>query len=276
MPGARIAARGWGYRYPGRPQALAGVSFDVRPGELVVLAGASGSGKSTLLGALAGTLPVGGSTGSLDVEATAPAGSLPVGLVQQEPESNIVMERVGDDVAFPLESAAVPPARIWSRVDAMLRIVGLDEERGVGPDRPTIRLSGGQQQLLAVGAACAADPALVLLDEPTANLDPESAAAVVGAVAAARAGSGSTVVVIEHRVEPWLALADRVLLSAHGTVSAHRPGDLPGLVASDPDLAGRVWLDHAQHAMQGGALAGAVGAEQADDGAGGHVEVDAR
>jgi energy-coupling factor transporter ATP-binding protein EcfA2/energy-coupling factor transporter transmembrane protein EcfT len=245
VPGARIAARGWGYRYPGRPQALAGVSFDVRPGELVVLAGASGSGKSTLLGALAGTLPVGGSTGSLDVEATAPAGSLPVGLVQQEPESNIVMERVGDDVAFPLESAAVPPARIWSRVDAMLRIVGLDEERGVGPDRPTIRLSGGQQQLLAVGAACAADPALVLLDEPTANLDPESAAAVVGAVAAARAGSGSTVVVIEHRVEPWLALADRVLLSAHGTVSAHRPGDLPGLVASDPDLAGRVWLDHA-------------------------------
>ena len=110
--GVRITALGWGFRYPGRSSdALSDVSFAIEPGQLVVLMGASGSGKSTLLAALAGTLPDGGASGSLLVEAPVPS-SARIGLVQQEPEGNIVMERVGDDVAFPLESAAVPPGEI--------------------------------------------------------------------------------------------------------------------------------------------------------------------
>lgn len=236
MAGARIVAGGWGFRYPGRAaRALTGVTFTIEPGQLVVLMGASGSGKSTLLGGLAGTLPEGESEGRLAVE---PA--VRIGLVQQEPEGNIVMETVGDDVAFPLENAAVPADRIWPRVRAVLRHVGL----GVPLERPTGQLSGGQQQLLALAAAAVTAPGLLLLDEPTANLDPTAAARVVDAVAALRAEVGCTVVVVEHRVEPWLAGADRVLLVADGTVVPFTPPQLRAHLARRPDIAVRVWLDH--------------------------------
>jgi energy-coupling factor transport system ATP-binding protein len=275
-PGAGISARDWGYRHPGRGKpALADVTFDVAAGELVVLMGASGSGKSTLLGALAGVLPPEGATGALVVAGGSPAAQVaapavpgrpdqelapggsaggaqpvgqvqqepearPVGLVQQEPEGNIVMELVGDDVAFPLEGAAVPADRIWPRVAAALAAVGLD----VALDRPTAHLSGGQQQQLAIAAATVAAPGLLLLDEPTANLDPASARAVLAAVDAVRTATGCTVVVVEHRVEPWLARADRVLLAAAGSVRALAPGEVREHLARNPDLAARVWIDH--------------------------------
>ena len=241
--GARIIALGWGFRYPGRSAvALADVSFTIEPGQLVVLMGASGSGKSTLLGALSRTLPEGGDSGSLLVEGPGAGGSSArIGLVQQEPEGNIVMERVGDDVAFPLENAAVLPAQIWPDVLGALDAVGLDAPR----DRDTSRLSGGEQQLLAVAAATVAGPHLLLLDEPTANLDPAAAAAVLVAVEAVRMTHGCTVVVVEHRVEAWLSRADRVLLAEGGSVLDIAPTDLAAHFASRPDSAARVWLDHA-------------------------------
>ena len=240
--GARITALGWGFRYPGRSAvALSEVSVTIEPGELVVLMGASGSGKSTLLAALAGTLPEGGDTGSLRVEGPGGGGSSArIGLVQQEPEGNIVMERVGDDVAFPLENAAVPVARIWSDVADALDAVRL----GVPLARDTSMLSGGQQQLLAVAAATVAAPHLLLLDEPTANLDPASAAAVLAAVEAVRTAHGCTVVLVEHRVEAWLSRADRVLLTERGSVLSLDPAGLGAHFAGRPDSAARVWLDH--------------------------------
>ena len=238
--GARIAARGWGHRYPGRESAaLTDVTVEVGAGELVVLMGASGSGKSTLLSALAGTLPAGGSQGGLDVT-VAGGRAARVGLVQQLPEGNVVMELVGDDVAFPLENAATPVDRIWPRVAEVLAEVGL----AVPLDRDTTRLSGGQSQLLGVAAASVADPDLLLLDEPTANLDPSAAADVLRAVDRVRAIHGCTVVVVEHRVEPWLERADRVLLAADGTVTSLTPGELTQHLAARPDAAARVWLDH--------------------------------
>ena len=238
MPPARITAAGWAYRYPGRAHdALADVSVTVEPGELVVLMGASGSGKTTLLAALAGTLPEGGSRGVLRVEPD----PMRIGLVQQEPEGNIVMERVGDDVAFPLENAAVPPEQIWPRVDAVLADLGLLELR----ERSTARLSGGQQQMLALAAAAVVGPGLLLLDEATANLDPVAAGRVARAVAEVRRRTGCTVLVVEHRVEPWLADADRVLLAEDGSVTAMTPGQLAGHLAARPRTARRVWVDHA-------------------------------
>jgi energy-coupling factor transport system ATP-binding protein len=247
---ARIVALDWGYRYPGRAAAaLSGVSFEVAPGELVVLMGASGSGKSTLLAALAGTLPEGGGSGHLEILLPDGAGSAAgagavtgrVGLVQQEPEGNVVMELVGDDVAFPLECAAAAPAEIWPRVGAALAAVGLD----VGWDRSTARLSGGQQQLLAIAAASVARPGLLLLDEPTANLDPDAAARVLDAVMHVRTTTGCTVVVVEHRVEPWLAQADRLLLAEGGSITVLAPDELVGHLATRPEQAARVWVDHA-------------------------------
>ncbi len=258
---ARVLAEDWSYRYPGRAQpALRGASFAVEPGQLVVLMGPSGSGKSTLLAALAGVLPPEGAVGRLEVTAevgpagqprhsTVGASAAGTGLVQQEPEGNLVMEAVGDDVAFPLESAAVPPERIWSRVRAALDAVGLD----VALDRSTSALSGGQQQALAVAAATVAEPGLVLLDEPTANLDPDSAGRVLAAVEAVRAAIGCTVVVIEHRVEPWLARADRVLLVDDGSLVDLARDELAGHLAARPDLARRVWVDHEHLAPRGSA-----------------------
>jgi energy-coupling factor transport system ATP-binding protein len=242
--GAGVVAHGWGYTYPGRSRpALSGVTLTIDPGELVVLMGPSGSGKSTLLGALAGTLPVGGQVGRLELAGPRPGsegGWVRVGLVQQEPEANIVMERVGDDAAFPLENAAVPADRIWPRVAAVLAGVGLDVDLA----RPTSELSGGQQQLLAVAAAAVPGPDLLLLDEPTANLDAASAARVMRAVDHVRRSTGATVVVVEHRVEPWLQRADRVLVVEAGTVTSLLPGALAGHLADRPGLAGRVWVEH--------------------------------
>ncbi|MGB8020618.1 MAG: ATP-binding cassette domain-containing protein, partial [Candidatus Nanopelagicales bacterium] len=245
MQAAWIHAQGWGFRYPARAEwALRDASFTVDPGQLVVLMGASGSGKSTLLAAMAGTLPAGEAVGLLRAgrQRTRPPGeaSDPAGLVQQEPEGNVVMELVGDDVAFPLENAAVPVDQIWPRVVATLGQVGLR----VPLDRPTSTLSGGQQQQLAVAAAAVAEPGLLLLDEPTANLDPGAADMVLSAVAAVRAATGCTVVVVEHRVEPWLAVADLVLLVADGTVKPMAPPELVGHLAARPEVARRIWVDH--------------------------------
>lgn len=241
MRGARAVAEGWGFRYPGREAwALRDVHLSVRPGELVVVMGASGSGKSTLLAGLAGTLPAGQSRGTLDV-ATGDGEQPVLGLVQQEPEGNIVMETVGDDLAFPLENRAVPVEQIGSRVRDGLDRIGPQ----VPPQRRTAHLSGGQQQLLALAAAAVAGPDLLLLDEPTANLDPDAAEAVLAAVDHVRARTGCTVLVVEHRATPWLARATQVLLVEAGTVTAVAPRQLAGHLAQRPALAARVWQDRA-------------------------------
>ncbi len=233
VPGT-VRARDWGFRHPGRAAwALTGIDLDLQPGSLNVLLGRSGAGKSTLLAGLAGVLSEGESTGTLQV------GGL-IGLVSQDPSGNIVMERVGDDVAFALENHAVPTQQIWPRVRQALSLVGLE----VPLDRRTTELSGGQLQLLALAAALALRPQVLLLDEPTANLDPSSAARIVAAVERARATLGCTVVLIEHRVDPWLARADSVLIlrpPEPGLAVISPPALLP-LVGAAPDLRQEIWV----------------------------------
>ena len=140
-----------------------------------MLLGASGSGKSTLLSGLAGLLEGGESEGELLVDGVDPrAVRERIGIVFQDPESQLVMAHAGDEVAFGLENRCVPAGEIWPRVDAALSAVGF----GYGRDRPTDALSGGEQQRLALAGAMALEPGLLLLDEPTANLDPVGAALV--------------------------------------------------------------------------------------------------
>ncbi len=142
----------------------------------MLLLGPSGSGKSTLLHALAGVLggdDEGEHSGELTVDGVAPdAARGHAGLVLQDPESQTVMARVGDDVAFGCENLGVPRAEIWERVPAALDAVGLT----VPLSHPTAELSGGQKQRLALAGALAMRPGLLLLDEPTANLDPAGVA----------------------------------------------------------------------------------------------------
>lgn len=214
---APVVARGWGWRHAGRiAWAVGGLDLTIEPGERVLLLGASGSGKSTLLQAIAGVLggeDEGESTGELAVDGRDPrAARGRAGLVLQDPDSQVMLARVGDDVAFGCENLGIPRDEIWRRVAEALDAVGLD----VPLDRDTSALSGGQKQRLALAGVIAMQPGLLMLDEPTANLDPEGVQQVRDAVARVLDRTGATFVVVEHRVAVWRDLVDRVVVLAPG------------------------------------------------------------
>ncbi len=244
-----------------REPVLRGVTLQLGPGERVLLVGPSGSGKSTLLRALAGlleTADAGDLEGEVLVDGAAP-GARPgaVGLVLQEPGTGVVAASVGRDVAFGPENVGMPPVAMPAVVASALSAVGLGD---LPLDTPTSALSGGQTQRLALAGTLALDPWVVLLDEPTAMLDPRSAEDVRDAVAALTGvvrrsnrdeewsgaptegleGAGGhlvgerppvlagaatpTLVVVEHVLGPWVDLVDRlVVLSADGRVVADGP-----------------------------------------------------
>ncbi len=247
---AAVEARGWGWRHAGRSAwALSDVTLRIEPGERVLLLGASGSGKSTLLHGLAGVLggdEEGDQVGELSIDGV-PAASARgrAGLVLQDPDAQVILARVGDDVAFGCENLGIPREEIWPRVRAALDRVGLE----VALDRPTSALSGGQKQRLALAGVIAMQPGLVLLDEPTANLDPAGVAEVRSAVAAMLDAQGSTLVVVEHRVEVWLPLVTRVIvLGQNGVIADGSPVAVLG--ARGAELAAHgVWVPGIPPAM---------------------------
>ncbi len=217
--GARVELSGWGWRHAGRAEyALRGVDLVIEPGERVLLLGASGAGKSTLLHALAGlTGPDGALTG--EQEGTLLVDGRPAdrsrgtaGLVAQDPESQLVMARAGDDVAFGPENLGVPREEIWARVDEALARVGFP----YGRDHPTAALSGGEKQRLVIAGVLAMRPRLLLLDEPTANLDPAGARLVRDVLARLLAETRATLVLVEHRVAEVVDLVDRVVVVEPG------------------------------------------------------------
>ncbi|UJP09916.1 energy-coupling factor ABC transporter ATP-binding protein [Microbacterium sp. KUDC0406] len=243
---ARVTANGWGWRYAGRRlPAVSDTSFTIEPGERVLLLGASGAGKSTLLAGLAGLLgdaDEGERSGSLLVDGALPEQSRGrIGLVLQDPDAGVVLSKVGDDVAFGCENLGVPASEIPARVAEALDAVGLD----VSPERATKALSGGQKQRLALAGALAMRPGLLLLDEPTANLDPAGVAEVRDSVARVVAETGATLVVVEHRTEVWADLITRVIVLAAdgGLLADGSPAQVFGRHAQTLADAG-VWVPH--------------------------------
>lgn len=249
---ATITARGWGWRHAGRSRpAVSGLDLDIQPGERVLLLGPSGAGKSTLLHALAGVLgdsssgdgehaaDRGAERAPADAEDSDETGSLLIdgapprsrrgraGLVQQDPETQVVLSRLGDDVAFGAENLSVPPADIWNRVAEALDDVGLGR---LPLDHPTSALSGGQKQRLALAGILAMRPGLILLDEPTANLDPAGVLEVRDAVGRCLDKTGATLVVVEHRVSVWKDLVDRIVVLQPGSAT-----DSAVLIDGPPD-----------------------------------------
>lgn len=211
--GADVVLTDFGWHYPGRAEpSLRSVSARIRPGERVLLLGPSGAGKSTLLQALAGVEqdPDGESrSGDLTVNGVDPRearGS--VGFMHQDPETQVVLARVGDDVAFGLENLAVPREHIWSRVGVALAEAGLD----LPLEHSTTALSGGQKQRLALAGTMAMRPQLLLLDEPTASVDEQGAMELRDAVDRTVEQSGTTLIVVEHRVGLWEPVVDRVIV----------------------------------------------------------------
>jgi energy-coupling factor transporter ATP-binding protein EcfA2 len=210
-----VVLRGFGWRHAGRRAwAVRDVDLRIAHGERVLLLGPSGAGKSTLLAALAGLLPddSGESAGTVEIDGLDPRKARDrVGIVFQDPQTQLVMARSGDDVAFGLENRGVPAAEIWPRVSDALDRVGFPYPI----TRPTAALSGGEAQRLALAGVLALRPGLLLLDEPTANLDPAGAALVRDAIAAAREDD-TTLIIVEHRVADVLPLVDRVVVVEPG------------------------------------------------------------
>ena len=272
--GARVCARDWGWRHAGRKNAaLSGVDLDIAPGERVLVLGPSGSGKSTLMGGLAGLLggaEEGEATGTLTVDGVAPAEARGrVGLLMQDPEAQVVLARVGDDVAFGMENLGVPREEIWPRVEESLAAVGLS----VPLDHSTTELSGGQKQRLALASILAMGPGLLLLDEPTANLDPSGVAEVRAAVETVVERTGATMVVVEHRVDVWASLVDRVIVVADGAIVADGPLDEVLTQQGDALRERGIWLPGDDVAAEVGPApevtpASSAGAEESAESAG--------
>jgi energy-coupling factor transporter ATP-binding protein EcfA2 len=208
--------------------ALRGINLQIPDGELCLVMGPSGSGKSTLLRCINGLVPhfSGGSLrGTIRVNDLDPVRLSPremsrtVGFVFQDPETQFVVDRVEDEIAFSLENAAFPREEMEVRVEEALRLLELPQLRS----RRLDTLSGGEIQRVAIAAAMALKPKILVLDEPTSQLDPHSAEEVLGALVNLNKTLGLTVILAEHRLERVLPYAGQIIY-----LSDDYPGGLSG------------------------------------------------
>ena len=231
------------YYYPRatRP-ALAELSLEVPAGQFCAVIGANGAGKSTLCAALAGFVPHfyrGKLSGTVEVAGIDVAQSSlaemsgTVGLVFSNPFNQITGARftVRDEVAFGLENMGVPTDEMGARIDDMLRFAGLADLA----DRSPFALSGGQQQRLAIASVLVMRPQLIVLDEPTSQLDPIGSKEVFTVLRDLAATDEATVFLAEQKLEWVAAFADRVIVLHEGRLVADGP---PGEILASPALEG--------------------------------------
>ncbi len=217
------------YRYPGSHEpALDGVSLEVAPGELIVLAGATGSGKSTLLGVASGLVPHfhGGEfsgaarVAGMDVRDHGPGElAAAVGTLFQDPETQVVMGTVRAELAFPLENRGEPRLTVARGVEEAALALGIEHLL----DRSTDTLSGGELQRVALGATLVGRPRLIVLDEPTSQLDPVAGDELIASLRRLNEDLDAAIVIAEHRLERCLGAADRVVALERGRIVCDAP-----------------------------------------------------
>ncbi len=239
-----LAIAGLHYAYPRAPRpALADISLEIAPGEFVLLAGRSASGKSTLLKAACGLVPhfhggeIEGSIAVADLDAIESGpGELAavVGYVAQDPETQVVSTTVAAEIELPLEMRGDDPASRARAVEEVALALAIPHLL----NRTVDTLSGGELQRVALAAALVTRPSLVLLDEPTSQLDPVAGDELIWLLRRLNEEWGVAVLLAEHRLERCLAAADRVVAMDSATVTFDgAPGDfLPWSHASDPAL----------------------------------------
>lgn len=238
-----LEVRGLTVRYAGEERpALLDVTERVEPGEVLAVSGPSGCGKSTLFRVLTGVLP---SLVPADVQGEVRVNGdrvgdvglasvlARVGLVQQDPEAQICTLSVREEVAFGPENLCLSTEEVDRRVEEALARTGISHLASRG----TLSLSGGEKQRLAIASVLALRPGALLLDEPTAHLDPPGAAEILSLLACLRKEDGLTLGIAEHRLAPLLPLRPRLLLLDAGRVVARRSplrrGDLVALGLRD-------------------------------------------
>lgn len=209
------------FSYPNAAKpAIKDISFTIDKGEMVLLTGVSGSGKSTLLRCINGLVPhfSGGSiSGRISVDGHEPIKESPkslchvVGFVFQDPESQFIMDQVEDEIAFVLENFALPPGEIEKRIDKVLSILQLKDLR----NRQINTLSGGEQQRVAIASVLALQPSILVLDEPTSQLDPQSAESLLYTLKDLNENQNLTVILSEHRLERIIPFCDRIIHLNH-------------------------------------------------------------
>ena len=229
------------FTYPdAKHESLCGVDLAIEEGSFVAVLGHNGSGKSTLAKHMnAILLPTEGRV-LVDGIDTADDTRLmqvrrSVGMVFQNPDNQIVANVVEEDVAFAPENLGVPPAEIRERVDNALKTVGMYEFRQHAPHL----LSGGQKQRVAIAGVIAMQPRIIVLDEPTAMLDPQGRQEVISTVTRLCRERGMTVVLITHHMEECIG-ADRLVVMSYGKIAAD---GTPGEVFSRVELMEREGLD---------------------------------
>jgi energy-coupling factor transport system ATP-binding protein len=220
-----LAVRGLGYAYPHAPRpALDDVSLEVAPGEFVLLAGRSASGKSTLLKAASGLVPhfhggeIEGEVRVADLDAVAAGpGELAaaVGYLAQDPETQVVSTTVAAEIELPLEMRGDEPADRARAVEEVALALAIPHLL----DRAVDTLSGGELQRVALAAALVTRPRLILLDEPTSQLDPVAGDELIWLLRRLNEEWGVAVLLAEHRLERCLAAADRVVAMEAGAVA---------------------------------------------------------
>ena len=230
------------FTYPERSSpVLCSLELTIPPGAFVLVTGSSGVGKSTLLRCINGLVPhaSGGRiaghvwVGAVDALRAGPRRmAAQVGFVVQSPETGFVTDRVEDEVVFSLENAGLPQAEIAARLAEALAIAGIEHLR----EQPLARLSGGEQQRVALAAALALRPPVLLLDEPLSQLDPQGAAELLRFLQELQA-RGHTIVAAEHRLERLLPLATQVILmEGAGPVWSGSPADAARRLPLPPPL----------------------------------------
>lgn len=212
------------YSYPGsRKPALSGVNLEVKPGEFVLIAGLTGSGKSTLCRAMNGLVPhfYGGRiSGSVSVAGIstmdAEVGELArhVGFVFQDPEAQLILEDPESEIAFGLENIGVDPEQGFKRIEEVIATLRLGPLR----HKCITELSGGEKQKIAFASVLVMQPDIIVLDEPTSQLDPVSAEDFLLTLRSLNSDLGIAVVLAEHRIERCFHLADKIVILDDGKV----------------------------------------------------------
>jgi energy-coupling factor transporter ATP-binding protein EcfA2 len=241
-----ISVEGLTFTYPGSSlKALSGINLTMNAGEFIGITGPAGAGKSTLLLALNGIIPhfqEGMFQGRVLIngrdtfETVCAELSKQIGSVFQDPEAQIVASTVEEEIAFGLENLAVDPVEIDARINESLDLIGISNLRS----RSTHELSGGQKQRVAIAAAIALRPQILILDEPTSELDPMGTMEVFEVLQSLNQQHGLTIVVVEQKINILAEYVHRMLIMNEGQVVSD---GAPRRIVNEPELLTSVGLN---------------------------------